>query len=64
MIKLCLDDFSQITTLEYLLELNDLEFEFEHTNPSYGISAPYLIVDGVVLDTVRSMKYIKELKRK
>ena len=59
MVKLIVDDFDQITTLEYLLTQNNISFELELSEKSYGFRPPHLIVDGVPLDFNRSMKWLR-----
>lgn len=60
MVKLRVDDFEQITTLEWLLENNHISYEVEINNVNNGLCPPYLVVDGVPLDFNRSIKWIKE----
>lgn len=60
MVKLRVDDFEQMTTLEWLLESNRISYELEINQVNNGIQTPYLVVDGVPLDFNRSIKWIKE----
>ena len=59
MVKLCVDDFEQVTMLETMLEQHKISYEMELTEGSYGIKPPHLVVDGVPLDFSRSIKWIK-----
>jgi hypothetical protein len=59
MVKLCSDEFEQVTMLELLLHQYEIPFEFELTEVSYGLTPPFLIVDGVPLDFDRALKWIK-----
>jgi hypothetical protein len=59
MVKLCVDDFDQVTTLEWLLTTNNIDYTIELSGVQYGIRPPFLVVDGVPLDFNRSMKWIK-----
>ena len=59
MVKLCVDDFEQVTLLELMLHTNEIPFEFELNETPFGIEPPFLIVDGVPLDFDRSIKWVK-----
>lgn len=59
MIKVCVDDLNQITTLEWLLEKTSLPYEVCLNEIDNGIATPYLIVDGVPLDFNRSLKWLR-----
>ena len=59
MVKLIVNDYDQITTLEYWLTQKNIPFELELSEKSYGFRSPYLIVDGVPLDFNRSLKWLK-----
>ena len=60
MVKLIVDDYEQITTLEWMLMANDIPHEISLKESDYGIKPPYLIVDGVPLDFNRSIRWIRE----
>lgn len=60
MVKLRVDDFEQVTMLEWWLEKNNISYELELNEVNNGIRTPYLVVDGVPLDFNRSIKWIKE----
>lgn len=60
MVKLMVEDFDQISILENMLERNNISFELELSDGSYGIRPPFLIVSGVPLDMGRATKWIKE----
>lgn len=59
MVKLCVDDFDQVTDLEWLLEKNNIDYVLELSHVQNGIRPPYLVVSGVPLDYSRSIKWIK-----
>ena len=61
MVKLIVDDYEQITTLEHFLTQNNIAYDIELAEfRNYGFRPPHLIVDGVPLDFNRSLKWIKE----
>lgn len=60
MIKLVVNDYEQVTILEYALMHKNIHYEIELAEQSIGITPPYLIVDGVPLDSYRAMNWIKE----
>lgn len=59
MVKLIVDDYDQVTTLEHFLNQAKIPFELELNTDAYGICAPYLIVDGVPLDFNRSLRWLR-----
>lgn len=59
MVKLIVDDFEQITTLEWMLVARDIPYEINLSESNNGIKPPYLIVDGVPLDFYRSLKWLE-----
>lgn len=61
MVKLIVDDFEQITMLEWMLVTNNIHHEISLNESNNGIKPPYLIVDGVPLDFNRSLKWLKGL---
>ena len=60
MVKLMVSDFDQISILENMLEENNISYELELNDRSYGIRPPFLVVKGVPLDMGRAIKWIKE----
>ena len=60
MIKLVVDDTSQITFLEAALMLANIEYETAIYEDVYDIELPYIIVYGVPLDENRAIEWIKE----
>lgn len=60
MVELCVWNFDEVSDLERELNKADIEYQVCIDMGHYGIKAPYLIVNGVPLDSVRSFKYIKE----
>ena len=61
MVRLLVDDFEQITTLEIALLNANIEYTTELNDGKYGIASPYLIVNSIPLDMVRAMKWIGEI---
>ena len=59
MVKLIVDDYEQITTLEWMLTVTGIPHEISLKESNDGIKPPHLIVDGVPLDFNRSLKWIK-----
>ena len=59
MVKLCVDDFEQVTMLELMLTNKDIEYVLELSGIQYGMKPPFLIVNGVPLDFNRSIKWIQ-----
>ena len=55
-----MDDFEQVSMLEYALIQADIPYEIAVQECDCGIRPPYLVVDGVPLDDNRAMKWIKE----
>ena len=62
MVKLVIDDYDQISILEEALMRANIRYELEIKLDQRGICPPYLVVDGVPLDTNRAMKWIGEHK--
>jgi len=59
MVKLFVDDFEQLSLLEYTLVQADIPYEIELAPNNCYVRPPYLVVDGVPLDTQRAMKWIR-----
>lgn len=55
-----LNDPDQFTFLEYLLVMANVDYVVEVSDGKYGITPPYLIVNGVPIDEERSLKWVKE----
>lgn len=62
MVKLVIDDYEQISILEEALITANIKYEIEIKLDQRGICPPYIVVDGVPLDTNRAMKWIGEHK--
>lgn len=60
MVKLMVDDFDQVSILENMLNENNISYELELSDRSYGFRPPFLVVKGVPLDMGRAIKWIKE----
>ena len=60
MVYLFVDDFDVTSELERALLDKDIEFQVYIDILVYGLKTPYLVVDGVPLDTERAWKWIKE----
>ena len=60
MVKLVVSNPNQITTLEEQLVRANIDFGMFLDMGHYGITPPYLVVDGVPLDMGRATKWIKE----
>lgn len=59
MVELYTFDFEE-TTLEKELQKADIEYQLCIDIGNYGLTTPYLVVDGVPLDKKRAMIWIKE----
>lgn len=59
MIELYTSDFEE-TSLEQALQRADIEYQLCLDLGLYGFKAPYLVVDGVPLDTKRAFIWVKE----
>lgn len=59
MIKLVVHNFNGNSELEQLLAKSNIEYQICFNGVDYGISPPYLVVDGVPLDEKRSIKWVK-----
>ena len=59
MVKVCVSDLEQVTTLEWLLTKTHIPFEVCLNECDNGIATPYLLVDGVPLDFERSLKWLR-----
>ena len=59
MIELYIDDFEE-TQLEKALQNANMEYQLCLDLGQYGLKAPYIVVDGVPLDTKRAKIWIKE----
>lgn len=61
MVVLCVNDLHQGTFLEVALIDNHIEYEVVLDKENkYGLGLPYLLVDGVPLDMVKAIRWIKE----
>ena len=58
MVTLFVDDLDQLTILEYLLFIHDIDHEIKLNDGRYGLKAPYLLVYGAPLDEKRAMRWI------
>lgn len=59
MVTLYVDDFDQITILEYLLFAHGIEYEVKKNEGKFGLAAPYLLVYGAPLDEKRAIRWIR-----
>lgn len=62
MVELYTYDFDE-TPLERELQNADIEYQLCLDLGHYGLKAPYIVVDGVPLDSARAIKYIKGLNK-
>lgn len=60
MVELVVWNFEHETELETLLQKANIEYQLAIDMGHYGIFAPYLVVDGVILDDKRAKIWIKE----
>ena len=61
MVKLVLDDCDQISILENMLTVMNIEFDKISTQNHFPpLTPPFLLVNGVPLDFNRSLKWLKE----
>ena len=58
MVVLVVNDYDQVTMLEAALVKADIGYDVMVGNGVYGLSKPYLLVDGVPLDMTRALKWI------
>lgn len=58
MITLVVNDSEQITLMEWELIQKKIQYEVCPCN-TFGFNPPYLIVDGVPLDNIRSLLWIE-----
>ena len=59
MVTLVTNDIYDIIPLEQLLLRKDIEYEIIERN-LFSMRPPYLVVDGVPLDTERAIKWVRE----
>lgn len=59
MVKLYVDDLDQLTMLDVLLDVLEIQYERVMPTTIFGMTAPFLVVDGVPLDFNRSIKWMK-----
>lgn len=59
-ITIFVDDVDQLSLLEYMLIRANLDYTTEVNDGRYGLQSPYLLIDGVPLDLIRSYKWIFE----
>ena len=59
MVELYTSDFEE-SPLEKELQAADIEYQLCLDLGQYGLKAPYLVVDGVPLDSKRAKIWIKE----
>lgn len=60
MVTLFVNDFNQLTMLEYVLMNSNIQYTTEVDDGRYGIEPPYIKVYGVPLDEKRALCWIKE----
>jgi hypothetical protein len=60
MVRLLVDDLTQMTTLEQALINADITYEVSLDDGRYGIKPPYIIVNGAPLDELRALKWMNE----
>jgi hypothetical protein len=64
-VELFVDDLDQLNILEVALDDAQIPYHLSMTKDEvgvwgFGLATPYLVVDGVPLDTSRSLTWIKE----
>ena len=64
MVTLIVSEFGTVSSLQKALEKAQIPYQISMDVYSYGITPPYLIVNGVPLDEARAFKWIKTVKRK
>lgn len=57
---LIVDELDQLNFLEQELVRSNIKHTIEIRATDYGLSKPYLLVDGAPLDMFRAFKWIKE----
>lgn len=57
---LVVDEVNQLNFLEQELVRSNIKHTVEVRATDYGLSKPYLLVDGIPLDLFRALKWIKE----
>lgn len=60
MVSLMVNDLEQMTLLEHALITADITYEVVFDDGRYGITPPYIIVDGAPLDELRALKWLNE----
>lgn len=58
MVVLVVNNYEQVSELEYALMKANIPYEIDLGKTSYGIRQPFLLVDGVPLDMGRALKWI------
>ena len=58
MVTLFVSDLDQLTILEYLLFIHGIDHEIKLNDGRFGMQSPYLMVYGVPLDEIRSIRWI------
>ena len=59
MVELVVNNFPQVSMLEWDLTMAGIEHTVKSDDGRYGFEPPYLIVDGVPLDYERSVKWLE-----
>lgn len=62
MVLLVAENLDQISFLETLLIYADIPYTTTLSDVPNGIGKPYLVVNGVILDLGRAIKWIEEQK--
>ena len=57
MVTLFVDDLDQITILECVLISKSIDYELALNEFKHGLSSPYLLVYGAVLNETRAIKW-------
>ena len=63
MVKLVVDDFEQMTILEDALLRAKINYNIATEDRNYGLSPPYLVVNGVPLEIGHAMRWINDKKQ-
>ena len=59
MVELVVWDFEEETALEKALQQANIDYQLCLNLGHYGFKAPYIVVDGVPLDSKRAMFWIR-----
>lgn len=62
MVTLFVDDLDQLTILEYLLYIHNIDHDIKRNDGRFGMKSPYITVYGAPLDEKRAMKWIRSKK--